>query len=234
MRSMFIGLVVVRVALAQPLDQQMVNSPSFFIDNAVTKYELTFPGISNIDPDYTKQDFAYRVKFEKNINERIYFTGTVLKDFSFSATPGLFLLHTGIGYRFTISSAESINHHTSFNYISNFSVSYLFLTTQGKNRSLLLHAIDFSLDRYQWHISRYILLDIGLSLLPWSRITASNDAVSSVSNPFLYKLRYSMGLTFSENINLLFVHETFTSLSKSKGVHKFQTAFNGISLRVLL
>lgn len=235
MKALLIGLcVIVRATLAQPLDQHIGNTLGFFVENAVTRYELTIPGVSNGSPVEAPHGLAYRLKFEKNVHERIYFTGAVLKDLSSITSTGTISLHTGIGCRFTASSTESVNDKTYFKYISNFSVGYLFLSAQGNNRSVLLHGVDFSLDRYQWKISRYILLDVGLSLIPWPHITAANGAVSSESNSFLYKVRYSIGLSFSEKISALFVHETFTSLSERNGVENFHAAFNGVALRVLL
>ena len=235
MRTLLIGLfIVVRATFAQPLDQQNGNSLSFLVDNAVTKYELSIPNPSNINLVEGTHGLAYKLTFEKNVSERIYIAGAVLKDLASITSSGAQSLHAGIGYRFTISSTESNDDHTYFKYISNFSVGYLFLSAQGDNRSMLLHGVDFSLDRYHWKISRYILLDVGFSLLPWSQITVSNDTMSSISNPFLYKLRYSLGLSFSEKISFLFVHETFTSLSKRNGSENFRAAFNGVALRVLL
>lgn len=234
MRPLLIVLFInAGTTFAHPINQQSGNSFGIMVDNAATKYELAIPAISDVDPAERIHGWAYRMKLEKNIGERIYFTVSSIKEFSSTASSGALSLHTGIGYRFTPSSAAPASDDTYSTYISNFSVGYLFLSARGSNRSLFLHGVDVSLDRYRWNITRYLLVDVGLSLLPWPRLTVSNGTVSSVVNPFLYALRYSIGLTFSTNISALFVHETFGTFSGRNGAGNFRAAFNGIALRAL-
>lgn len=146
--------------------------------------------------------------------------------------PGLkdqpWLLKIGGGLRFTTSWAQG-DAHPYYGFISSVLLNYTsFSTKDSENRELFFEGIEIAVERRQWKIGEFLILDVGGAVLPWTRLKRKNDIL--FKTPYL-NITVGAGMEMCQYFTILFNADRTMPMWQHEG---FLFSVVGLTFRTLL